>query len=451
MSIIAVMTISFGSYILLPQQSSVLSLNVTDVQSCDYWVNKHKSWSRHDIQNCLLYHSQMSLHSDSCLNFHLVSCPNPSEVFRFKVIQIDGQQLLCHTQNKTVIAISTNGTLLTCRTSEDAEAASCFYKTWIFWTFVVLTYLGTIGFNVGNSISDAICFDVLGEERQMKYGKQRVYGAIGFGLTSLLAGYTVDLHTNDFTPAILTMLTFALIDLIVVKQLKLPKLTSSESITKDVGKLLRDRKILIFLVFATIAGIFDSFIFYYMFWYLEEVAEKTGMKDHIKLIEGMTVAAECVFGEVLFFLISGKIIKRLGYIHCMSFCFCCYALRLFMISLIVSPWYLVAIEVLMQGCTYALCYTCIVGEWIRFAFLLTTIDRFFSSASLCVCYISARDFSYSSRLGCWNGRWPRLLNWSAFWWIFVSENRRQEKFSSFLLNRSCDLHSARNPTTILNQ
>lgn len=268
---------------------------------------------------------------------------------------------MCHSENQTDIAISQNGTIIDCRTSEDAEAASCFYKTWIFWTFVILTYLGTIGFNVGNSISDAICFDMLGEENQTKYGNQRLYGGIGFGLTSLLAGYAVDLHTNDFTPAILIMLAFALIDLLVLKKLKLPQLSSSESISKDVLKLLNNRKIAIFLMFATIAGIFDSFIFYYMFWYIEEVAEKTGMKDHIKLIEGMTVAAECVFGEVLFFLISGKIIKKLGYIHCMTFCFLCYALRLFLISLITNPWYLVAVEILMQGCTYALCYTCIVG------------------------------------------------------------------------------------------
>lgn len=159
------------------------------------------------------------------------------------------------------------------------------------------------------------------------------------------------------------MLAFACIDLVILKKLKLPKLSSSESIMKDVGKLLKNKKIVIFLAFATIAGVFDSFIIYYMFWYLEELAEQTGMKDHIKLIEGMTVAAECVFGEVLFFLISGKIIKKLGYIHCMSFCFACYALRLFLISLIPNPWYLVGIEILMQGCTYALCYTCIVGEF----------------------------------------------------------------------------------------
>lgn len=280
----------------------------------------------------------------------------------FKVILIEGQKVLCHDDSQSEITL-TNGAKLECRTSEDAEASSCFYKTWVFWAFVILTYIGTIGFNVGNSISDAICFDVLGDENQMKYGKQRVYGGLGFGLTSLLAGYTVDLHTNDFTPAILIMLAFASMDLFVLKKLRLPKLSSSESISKDVLKLLSNRKIAIFLVFATIAGVFDSFIFYFMFWHLEEVAERTGMKDHIKLIEGMTVAAECVFGEVLFFLISGKIIKKLGYIHCMSFCFSCYALRLFLISLITNPWYLVGIEILMQGCTYALCYTCIVGEF----------------------------------------------------------------------------------------
>jgi MFS family permease len=298
------------------------------------------------------------MYNETCLNFHHVKC-NPTETKDFKVILIEGQKVLCHSENYTTLNL--NETNIECRTSEDAEASACFYKTWPFWTFVVLTYLGTIGFNVGNSISDAICFDVLGDQ-QTKYGKQRVYGALGFGLTSVLAGYIVDLHTNDFTPAILIMLAFASVDLFVLKKLKLPKLSSSESITKDVGKLLRHRKIVIFLVFATIAGIFDSFIFYYMFWYLEEVAEKTGMKDHIKLIEGLTVAAECVFGEVLFFIISGKIIKKLGYIHCMTFCFSCYALRLFLISLITNPWYLIGIEILMQGCTYALCYTTIVGK-----------------------------------------------------------------------------------------
>lgn len=42
---------------------------------------------------------------------------------------------------------------------------------------------------------------------------------------------------------------------------------SSENILKDVGKVLKNKNIIIFLGFATLAGILDSFIIYFMFWY----------------------------------------------------------------------------------------------------------------------------------------------------------------------------------------
>lgn len=37
------------------------------------------------------------------------------------------------------------------------------YTTVTFWSFVILMALGSIGYNVANSISDAVCFDVLGK------------------------------------------------------------------------------------------------------------------------------------------------------------------------------------------------------------------------------------------------------------------------------------------------
>ncbi|KAG5680181.1 hypothetical protein PVAND_009706 [Polypedilum vanderplanki] len=338
LSLVAIMTLSYAGYIFLPQQTINNSFNVTDVPSCDFLNEKY---------------------NDRCLNYHTVICEIEENNYQeLKVTKLHGEIQLCHKNGSEIQLINK---ILKCRTTEDIEAPSCFYKTATFWIFIFLTYMGTIGFNVGNSISDAICFDLLGEDRQMEYGQQRIYGSIGFGITSLIAGYAMDINGNDFTPAILIMLAFGFLDMFSIIKLKLPKLYSSESILKDVSRLLRHGKIVIFLIFATIAGIFDSFIFYYMFWHLEDVAEKAGMKDHVKLIEGMTVAAECLFGEVLFFLISGRIIKKLGYIHCLSFCFFCYTLRMFFISLMTNPWQLVFIEILMQGCTYALCYTCIVA------------------------------------------------------------------------------------------
>lgn len=51
------------------------------------------------------------------------------------------------------------------------------YKTVSFWTFVFLVALGSIGYNVANSISDAICFDVLGKALKAKRNESDYYTA----------------------------------------------------------------------------------------------------------------------------------------------------------------------------------------------------------------------------------------------------------------------------------
>lgn len=199
----------------------------------------------------------------------------------------------------------------------------------------------------------------------MKYGAQRVWGTIGFGISALIAGLAVNIYTTpqgiSIAPGLIVMIIFCAFDIVSIKWLKLPTMSGSESIIHDVISLLRQKTIAIFLFFATLAGIIDSFIIYFMFWHLEEVAHASNFMSSIKLIEGCVVAAECLGGEILFFLISGRILKKIGYVHCLSFCFFMYAVRLALISIITNPWWLVAIELFMQGPTYALCYTCIVA------------------------------------------------------------------------------------------
>ncbi|KAG4072719.1 hypothetical protein HA402_001831 [Bradysia odoriphaga] len=247
---------------------------------------------------------------------------------------------------------------------DEASVPDCVTGTATFWMFVFCMCLGTICFNCTNSATDATCFDILGDDT-MKYGAQRVWGTIGFGVSALIAGVAVQVYSSlgldTLAPPLFIMLVFSSFDVISVNWLELPNMSSSESIYRDVIKLLRHRRIAVFLVFATLAGILDSFIIYFMFWHLEEVAQETGFMESIKLIEGCVVAAECLGGEILFFLISGKILKKIGYVHCLSFCFLMYSLRLGLISLLSNPWHLVVIEFFMQGCSYALCYTCIVA------------------------------------------------------------------------------------------
>nr|XP_049704087.1 major facilitator superfamily domain-containing protein 6 isoform X2 [Helicoverpa armigera]XP_049704088.1 major facilitator superfamily domain-containing protein 6 isoform X3 [Helicoverpa armigera] len=243
------------------------------------------------------------------------------------------------------------------------KKSESFYMTATFWAFVLLTCVGTVAFNVANCIGDAVCFDVLGD-RGSKYGAQRAWGTAGYGLTALLGGWLVDsvsAECKDFTPAFAVAAAATAADLYSCTALRLPSLSSPEDSGRALRDVLRIPKVIVFISFAVVAGTFDSFIIYYMFWFLEELAEKTGHTANIKIIEGVVVAAESFIGELLFFFFSGKIIKRFGYGTTLTVSLFCYGVRMVCISFIQNPWHLVFIEGIMQGPTYALCYATIVG------------------------------------------------------------------------------------------
>ncbi|XP_078033340.1 major facilitator superfamily domain-containing protein 6 isoform X2 [Augochlora pura] len=335
-------------------------------------------WSDHMFENmsCTsLKHCspEVIVQSGSCIGAKYTMCHwnctnnNFSALVQFA----DYEGEVSFTENNTCL-MDTN-VVSNCSKSDNCKVSCdnfndkhCLYTSITFWGFIILMSLGNIGFNVCNSISDAICFDVLGEGGEMSYGRQRVWGTIGFGISAFLAGYAVDYWSEGkmikvYTPAFLLIFVFSFFDIIFCRKLKLPVMSGSGNILKDVFQILKLKPIIIFLCFATIAGILDSFIIYFLFWYLEDLALVTGHMNEIKLIEGLIVAAQTLGGEVVFFPLSGKILKKFGFGYTFTFCFICYAFRLGLISLASTPWWVIAVELFMQGPTYALCYTSIVA------------------------------------------------------------------------------------------
>ncbi|XP_077290648.1 major facilitator superfamily domain-containing protein 6 [Arctopsyche grandis] len=240
------------------------------------------------------------------------------------------------------------------------------YTTITFWGFVIFMCTGTVGYNVANCIGDAVCLDVLGPENGMKYGFQRAWGTAGYGLTALLSGLIVDYVSGDqphkdFTPAFILMAAFTLVDLYFCRKLELPSMTRPVDAGGTLMNLFKQPPIFIFVIFAIVVGILDSFIIYYMLWFMEDVAIQSNNLGNIKFLEGLTIAVESFGGEILFFAYSGKILKYLGFQHTLSLGLFCYGLRLLSISLITQPWHFVLVEMFLQGPTYALCYATIVG------------------------------------------------------------------------------------------
>ncbi|XP_011861775.1 PREDICTED: uncharacterized protein LOC105558607 isoform X2 [Vollenhovia emeryi] len=249
-----------------------------------------------------------------------------------------------------------NNCNVTCDIFEDDR---CLYTSVTFWGFVILMFFGIVGLFVSASVNDTICFDILGTGGQMKYGKQRLWGSVGFSLVSLVSGYTTDLWSQGkiyktYTPAFILMLVFIVNDLICCRKLKLP-LVKSPSILTDLYTILKLLPIIIFLCTAIIAGILET-----LTMYMEDLAMTTGYMSQIKLIEGLTLCTGFLGSKVIFFFISGRILKKLGYGYTLTICFLCCALRMGFISLVPTPWYVILVEGTLQGPTYALLYATIV-------------------------------------------------------------------------------------------
>lgn len=64
-----------------------------------------------------------------------------------------------------------------------------------FWYLFIALCFSWIGMAVVVSVGDAICFDLLGKRHEL-YGHQRVWGSVGWGIFSLLAGYLVDAYSG---------------------------------------------------------------------------------------------------------------------------------------------------------------------------------------------------------------------------------------------------------------
>ncbi|KAH1027493.1 major facilitator superfamily domain-containing protein 6 [Dendroctonus ponderosae] len=358
MLIIFTMALSFTGIAFIPVPK-VISHTILEGPVQEYYLDTCKLIDFEQI-NCLNHTKSVQCYSD-CFEhadqFFLTSCStegylNSTETSVMK---------LCSSENNSYsLWIGNSSCHIRCMENVEYEDTKV-YQSITFWSFLILMSIGTIGFNVSNSISDAICFDVIGEEYD--YGKQRVWGTIGFGITALLSGYIVNLFSGQiisYIPAIIVMAVFSICDLLCCIKLKLPIMEVPHNIISELRILMNNRHVVTFMVFTVLVGVLDGFIIYFLFWYVEDLAAATNT-GNIKLLEGLIVAAETLGGEVVFFSISGKILERFGHVHSFSMCFVNYALRLALISLAPNPWWVLPIELCFQGPTYALTYTTVVA------------------------------------------------------------------------------------------
>uniref|UniRef100_A0A1B6D4I8 Major facilitator superfamily associated domain-containing protein n=1 Tax=Clastoptera arizonana TaxID=38151 RepID=A0A1B6D4I8_9HEMI len=232
------------------------------------------------------------------------------------------------------------------------------YQFWILTTLLVLSW---IGMAVVVSIGDAICFSLLGDFPNL-YGNQRLWGAIGWGVFAILSGYLVDAFSHgktnkDYTIVFYLMAFMLSLNLLVTFKIKYNANRFTSSISKDIGKLFLDCRIIVFCIWCILVGICTALIWNFLFIFLEELSKGSGSetKDWIKTLEGLIMAVQCFGGELPFFFLSGWILKKIGHLNAMSLVLFIFGIRFLLYSMLTDPWWCLPIE-LFQGFTYSILY-----------------------------------------------------------------------------------------------
>lgn len=231
-----------------------------------------------------------------------------------------------------------------------------------FWAFFACLVLSWMGMAVVVSLSDAICFYMLGDQPQM-YGQQRLWGAVGWGIFSVLAGLLVDTMSQgsvmrDYSGVFYMMLILMIVDIVISTRLKSddPGTVKTSNVWNDMCGLLAKPAVLIFFIWCIVIGLGTALIWNFLFWHLENLADDGSCDtvEWMKSLQGIAMGIQCFAGEIPFFFLSGAVLKRIGHVHAMSLVLFAFGIRFLLYSVVTNPWWVLPIEI-MQGVTFGIC------------------------------------------------------------------------------------------------
>jgi len=230
-----------------------------------------------------------------------------------------------------------------------------------FWIFFVLIMVGYSAYSVSTSMGDAICFELL-EGKHENFGQQRVWGSIGWGIFTVIAGYLVDTNSEggfkNYTPAFLLMAGLTVVDLLCSMKMRITSSVKPPSSVGDICHQLCRPRVLVFNLWCVTAGVLTAAIWTFLPWYLTDLATPpcgSAPFHWITLLIGLDMAIQCFVGEVPMFFVSGFILHKLGHIHTMTLVLAAFGARLLLYSVITSPWLALPIEIL-NGITFGIFY-----------------------------------------------------------------------------------------------
>jgi PPP family 3-phenylpropionic acid transporter len=183
---------------------------------------------------------------------------------------------------------------------------------------------------------DSVALAHIERTKKLSYGNLRFWGAVGFGLGGPLAGKGVEMGSANSIFLIAAGLSALAIPL-SFRLSKSERVSSSFVVaTAGLREVLRDRAVQVFLLFITLASVFQSTIWFYLAVYMKEIGASAQMTGWAPSVEA--------YSELPFYFLSAIVFRRFGVLPALLATTLLASVRVWLYSTTDNPWLVLVIE-----------------------------------------------------------------------------------------------------------
>lgn len=233
----------------------------------------------------------------------------------------------------------------------------------IFITLLVIVILGELIAAPAPMLTDSGTLAIL-NGREHEYGRQRLFGSVGWGIGSLMSGAVVTAFNScpfeDSINYVTIFYVFAvamIMDLFVAFFFPFPTAPPKHEASTDNEfwkglKIFYNLKNGAFIFTLLFLGFSHSLQLSFLFWFLQDIGGTP-------ILFTVIVAVNCL-SEVIMFFMATYFVQKIGHDAVLYTGLACYGLRFLLYSYLQEPWWVLPLEAL-QGFTYGGVWTASVA------------------------------------------------------------------------------------------
>lgn len=234
----------------------------------------------------------------------------------------------------------------------------------IFVTLLVIVFLGEFIAAPAPMLTDSGTLGIL-SGREHQYGRQRLFGSIGWGIGSLLSGAVVTAFNScpfedsiNYVPCFYVFAASMIFDFFVAFFFKFPSAQPKHEAANAENEFWKGLKIFCnlkngaFIFTLLFLGFSHSLQLSFLFWFLQDIGGTP-------ILFTLIVAVNCL-SEVVMFFMATYFVQKIGHDAVIYTGLGCYGLRFLLYSYLQEPWWVLPLEAL-QGFTYGGVWTASVA------------------------------------------------------------------------------------------